>query len=75
VLRDGEVTRNVNAQHLQTAIACDSWQQCGLWYTPSLAPTVTENYLAGLATIQVQTVAPLSKKLYVQTCDVHIFCV
>ena len=52
VLRNRKVTRNVNAQHLHRAIACDSWQRCRLWYTPSLAPTVAENHLAGLAIVQ-----------------------
>ena len=30
MLRDGEITRDIDAQHLQTISAHDSWQWCGI---------------------------------------------
>jgi len=64
VLRDGEITCDIHAQHLQTATARDFWYLRGLCSMPSPAPTIREDHLARLFAIQPEVV-PVRPRLNV----------
>ena len=66
MLRDGEITCDIHAEHLQTATARDFWQRRGPRFCsmPSPAPAVGENHLARLFAVQPEVV-PVRPRLNV----------